>query len=140
MIVRDIHIEKYEWHARLFFAISRYDIEEVAMSLMDIDCPDAIYNQAVRQMRQGEVNTGFTYSNKALRHSVMLVGKTSSGAQFVNSFSHELRHLCDDIASAYGMEMAGEEVAYLTGDIAQRLSDVVSHLSCEHCRKNGKTI
>lgn len=134
MILREIDIPKYEWKAKIFFAISKYDIEEVAMSLLDIDCPFGIYHQAVRQMRHAEVNTGFTYSNKALHRSVMLVGKTSSSAQFVNSFSHEIRHLSDDIASAFGLEMAGEEVAYLAGDIAQRLSDVVSHLSCEHCR------
>lgn len=135
MITRDINISKYGWQARIFFAISRYEIDDVTKALEEIGCPGKIYAQAVKQMERGEVNTGFTYSNKALRRSVMLVGRTSSGAQFVNSFSHELRHLSDDIASTYGMEMAGEEVAYLTGDIAQKLSDVVSHLSCEHCRK-----
>lgn len=137
MIARDIDIRKYEWKARIFFAITKYDVHEVKSALEEADCPDPIYAQAVRQMERGEVNTGFTYSNKKCRRSVMLVGRTSSGAQFVNSFSHELRHLSDDIASAYGMEMAGEEVAYLTGYIAQSLSDVVSRLSCDHCRKHG---
>lgn len=134
MIVRDIYIPKYGWSARIYFAISRYNIEDVARSLRKINCPERIFRQAVRQMVRGEVNTGFTYSNTRMRSSVMLIGKTDSGREFMNSFTHEQRHLCDDIAKTFGMEMAGEDVAYLTGDIALKLADIVCHYSCDHCR------
>lgn len=134
MIVRDIYLPKYDWHARVYFAISKYNIEDVARSLREIDCPERILRQAIRQMVRGEVNTGFTYSNKRRRRTVMLVGKTDTGEEFLNSFSHEQRHLCDDIANAFGMHMSGEEVAYLTGDISLKLADIVCHYSCDHCR------
>lgn len=134
MLVRDIYLPKYDWHARVYFAISKYNIEDVARSLREIDCPGRILRQAIRQMVRGEVNTGFTYSNKRCRRTVMLVGKTDSGEEFLNSFSHEQRHLCDDIANAFGMHMSGEEVAYLTGDISLKLADIVCHYSCDHCR------
>lgn len=137
MLVRDIYIDKYDWCARVYFAISRYNIEDVSRSLREIGCPVTIHRQAIKQMVHGEVNTGFTYSNMKRRQTVMLVGKTSSGREFLNSFSHELRHLSDDIAKTYGMETAGEEVAYLTGDIALKLADIVCHYSCDHCRAHG---
>ena len=66
---------------------------------------------------RADMDSGFTYSNKTMRRSVVVVGLATSQAQFLNSFEHELRHLCDDIAAASGMPMQGEEVAYLTGDV-----------------------
>lgn len=134
MLVRDIYIDKYDWCARVYFAISQYQIEDVAHSLRKINCPPEIYKQAVRQMVRGELNTGFTYSNTKRKRSVMLIGKTDSGEEFLNSFTHEQRHLADDIATEFGMYMSGEEVAYLTGDIASQLADIVCHYSCDHCR------
>lgn len=83
------------------------------------------------------MDSGFTYSNPDIRRSVMVIGKTSSGAQFLNSFVHELRHLIDDIAVADGMGMSGEAVAYLSGDTAMLVADIVSQLSCDHCRSHS---
>lgn len=134
MLVRDIYIPRYDWYARIYFAISHYHVEDVARSLREIDCPQGIYRQAIRNMVREDVNTGFTYSNKNRRRTVMLVGKADSGKEFLNSFTHEERHLADDIAKTFGMEMAGEEVAYLTGDISLKLADLVCHYSCDCCR------
>ena len=83
------------------------------------------------------MDSGFTYSNPDIRRSVMVIGKTSSGPQFLNSFTHELRHLVDDIAKADGMEMSGEGVAYLSGDTAMAMADIVCRLSCDHCRTHS---
>lgn len=79
-------------------------------------------------------NEGFTYSNLSEKKSVVVVGESTNGGEFLNSFSHELRHLADDISSYYGMIDRGEEVAYLTGDLANSVSDIVCLLSCDCCR------
>ena len=136
MIVRDVHIPAYGWYARFYFKIRAYHIGDVVYSLEDIDCPEHILRQAVDHMMRDTLNEGFTYSNRSLRRSVVLVGRTSSGKEFVNSFAHELRHLTDDIASEEGMPTSGEEVAYLAGDIAEALGDVVCKMSCDKCRHN----
>lgn len=80
------------------------------------------------------MDTGFTYSNPEFRESVVVIGSSSSGAEFLNSFVHELRHLTDDIAYTCGYPLRGEPAAYLAGDISMGLSDIVCVMSCEKCR------
>lgn len=79
-------------------------------------------------LEKADMDSGFTYSNKTRRRSVVVVGLASSQAQFLNSFEHELRHLCDDIAVASAMPMQGEEVAYLTGQINTMLWKIFTNL------------
>ena len=85
-------------------------------------------------MLNGRKNEGFTYSNLSKKKSVVVIGESTNGGEFLNSFSHELRHLADDISSYYGMIDRGEEVAYLTGELANSVSDIVCLLSCDCCR------
>lgn len=87
-------------------------------------------------LERADMDSGFTYSNKDMRRSVVVVGLATSQAQFLNSFEHELRHLCDDIASASQMQMQGEEVAYLTGDINTALWKDIHRFVCCRCRCN----
>ena len=80
------------------------------------------------------MDSGFTYSNKRIRQSVVVVGLASSQSQFLNSFEHELRHLCDDIATTTGMAMQGEEVAYLTGNVNTLLWSDIHEFICCKCK------
>ena len=100
----------------------------------ELEAPPSILRRVERNMELDQMDTGFTYSNLFLRESVVVIGRSSSGAEFLNSFVHELRHLADDIAYVYGYPLRGEEVAYLTGDIALALSDIVCAMSCDSCR------
>ena len=83
------------------------------------------------------MDTGFTYSNKDRRESVIVIGLHSSPPEFINSFEHELRHLVDDIAHTYGLEMAGEDVAYLTGDVNSELWEDIHYFTCCKCHERG---
>lgn len=66
----------------------------------------------------------------------MVIGLTSSKAQFLNSFEHEMRHLVDDISKACGLDGEGESVAYLTGDLnALLFEDLHSFICCSHTCK-----
>lgn len=98
--------------------------------LESLGCSDTVYDRVAVKMEQNDLNTGFTYSNKGVRETLMVVGKASSNAEYINSITHELRHLCDDIASVTNMQTSGEEVAYLAGDIAGQLADVIQVLVC----------
>ena len=130
MIIRDIYIEKYRWHVHCYFAVDKYYTEEILDVLETLGCSDAVYNRVADKMERNEKNAGFTYSNKIARETLMVIGRASSTAEYVNSISHELRHLCDDIASVVGIHDSGEEVAYLTGDIASQIADVIEVLVC----------
>lgn len=135
LILRSFDIEKYDWHVDFFFSITHYEQQPILEVLSNLRASSSVIERIAQKMTDDKVNTGFTYSNAALRSSVVVIGKSSSGAQFLNSFCHELRHLTDDIALEEGMQISGEEPAYLTGDIALLLSDIVCHFTCDRCRE-----
>lgn len=142
MIKRDLYIDLYDWHLRVFYGASREDTGEVIEELESIRCPRGYLERASRNMSSRKLNTGLTYSNKELRESVMIIGKWTSPAEFDNSFSHELRHFTDHVAKAFGMEIGGEEVAYLSGEIRRELfwTNIVFMNPCPCKDKNLKNI
>lgn len=131
MIIRDLYIEQYRWHVHCYFAVTDYYTEEILDVLESLGCSDAVYNKVAKKMERNELNTGFTYSNKLARETLMVIGLASSNAEYINSITHELRHLCDDIASVVGIHDSGEEVAYLTGDVASQMADIIEVLVCD---------
>lgn len=131
MKLRDLRIENYDWHVRFYFAVHGYHTRSILFSLEQIECPRPIMERVRENLEKADMDSGFTYSNKTRRRSVVVVGLASSQAQFLNSFEHELRHLCDDIAVASAMPMQGEEVAYLTGQINTMLwKDIHQFICC----------
>ena len=85
--------------------------------------------------RDDEYNTGINYSNPDVGRSVVVIGKSTSQAEFINTFAHELRHLTDDVARAIGMDLRGEGVGYMQGEIARDLADILGSFLCPSCNK-----
>lgn len=134
MIRRTIHIKG--WEADIFFCITHYDERVLQDSLESADAPWLVLVRMREIARDDEYNTGFTYSNIANRKSVVVIGKSTNLSEFINTFMHELRHLTDDIASASGMELSGEGVGYLQGEIARDLTtDIIGQFMCPQCRR-----
>lgn len=117
-----------------YFAVSGYWRTDILQRLEELDAPPSILKRVSRNMSLDRMDTGFTYSNPVIKKSLVVIGRSSSGAEFLNSFVHELRHLADDISFVYGYPLRGEPAAYLTGEIALGLSDIVCELSCDKCR------
>lgn len=138
MKIRDLSIHKYGWTLRIYYAVTCYYTGEILKSLTDIGCPDTVLHRVQGNMVKCEMDTGFTYSNKEHRQSVIVIGMHSSPWEFLNSFEHELRHLVDDVALTLCLPMAGEEVAYLTGEINQALWEDVHQFTCCKCNGHGK--
>ena len=122
------------WTIDFLFAIEDYDEEGVLSCLYDIDAPEYVMLRAYRIMESGRYNRGFTFNNPDLKRSVVVVGPTTSGKQFINTTVHELQHLAVAIASELGVDLKGERPAYLIGDTAQELFDVICKYGCEECR------
>jgi hypothetical protein len=68
----------------------------------------------------------------------MVVARTSSAAEFFNSVTHEFCHLAGQIANIIGVDRAGEEVAYMVGEMARDFYPGVKHLLCDCCRSKHK--
>lgn len=66
----------------------------------------------------------------------MVIGINSSAEEFMNSFCHERKHLEMHIAKTFNLNPWGEEVAYLSGKIGQKMYRIAKKFLCEHCRKH----
>ena len=124
-----------DWMVEFLFCMGRYDIEGVLACLRDAGAPRWVREQALDLMENCDYDCGFTYSarrrqrfsfhNPDKHRAVVLIGPTSSGAEFLNTTVHELRHLTDVIANSIGVELDSEEAAYMSGETAGELADII---------------
>ena len=130
-----IYIPMYDWNVTAFFDADVEDEEMIMSELWYIGCPEHTMARVQGNLRSGRMDTGFTYSNRMMRESVMTVGKASSPAEFLNSYTHELRHLVDDIAVTSFLPMRGEAVGYLTGELSWEYWKDIHDFLCCRCQK-----
>lgn len=128
MIHRVIAIGR--WTVDFLFATKRYDIDGVLACLYDAYAPDYIMEQAEDLMLSCDYNCGFTYTNQSKRRAVVLIGPTTSGEEFINTLVHEVRHIADAIAKSLGVPLDSERPAYISGDTAKALAEVICELGC----------
>ena len=132
MIHRVLKISR--WVVDFLFALKDYDREGVLACLNEINAPGGVLGRANEIMEERKLNRGFTYSNPELKRAVVVIGPTSSGEEFLNTFSHEIDHLTNDIADSLGIREEREGTSYLTGDTTMALAEVLCFLGCKHCR------
>ena len=121
------------WRTDFFFGVGSFDPSSVMECLEDLDAPQDIIETSWYKMQPGVVNEGFSLANSPMKRSCIFIGPTTSGSEFLDSFTHELRHLADDIAAYLGIDLHGEEVAYITGDTTRDLAEIVCRLGCPNC-------
>ena len=105
-----------EWHILIFYEATCEDTDYIVEALLDINCPNKFIKEAVDNLDSCNLNIGLTYSNINLRSSVIVVSKTSSKAQLINTISHEYFHLIQHISKALKIEDE-EELANLNGEL-----------------------
>ncbi len=135
MIVQDIYLPHYDWHCKIFYSVTTYWKEDILRDLKRIGCEGKKYRTAKRNLGLGKLNTGLTYSNMDMRESIMVIARTSSAAEFAHSYDHEKGHLAKHIALAFDIDPFGEELQYLSGDIAKKMFPVAKTFMCDCCRK-----
>ncbi len=118
------------------FATKGYDVEGVLSVLKNAHAPRSIIRDADALMRSCKYNCGFTYTNSNRRLAVVLIGPTTSGDEFLDTLTHETYHLASGIADSLGIDLSGEIPAYLAGDAARELADVICRLGCSGNRSS----
>ena len=122
-----IYIPEYQWKVYVYYDTTPYDTDELIHKLYSLGCSEDSILRTRKQLLGGEYNNGFTYTNRALKRSVVSLGRSSDFTQFLNSFVHELHHLSTHIAQANGIPLDGEDVCYLSGSIAQKMYPILIH-------------
>ena len=136
MVRQIIYILDYDWVCKVYYDARPDDAQEILDKMESIGCDKYDLLDAEYNLTSGLKNNGVTYSNFRERNSVMVIGQTSSAAEFQDTFDHEKNHLAKHITQASGIDPLGEEASYLSGAIGHQMFVVARFFLCEHCRKS----
>jgi hypothetical protein len=125
-----------DWDILFLFSYEPTDLGSVTDALLWAEASDSINQRVRRGVLGGRRVEGFTFSNPSLRRSVSAIRHSDSGPQFLNTAVHEITHIAQDIINSDGIDLYGEELAYLVGDITNEISDIICEMSCPHCRES----
>ena len=117
MIIDKFYI--YDWKITILYETTCDDIDFIIETLEDIKCPKDYIDRALDNLEQCKLNSGLTYSNLRLKSSVIIINKTSSFSQLINTISHEYYHLICHISKTLQIDDE-EELAYLNGELNMR--------------------
>ena len=106
----------HNWKVIILYECTCDDIDYIIETLQEIKCPKKYIKEALNNLETCNLNIGLTYSNLSLKSSVIIVNKTSSFSQLINTISHEYFHLICHMSKALQIEDE-EELAYLNGDL-----------------------
>ena len=121
MIKQHFYLKKYHWEVVVLYNVTPTDVDYIKNLLSEI-CDDyGTIQDGVKYIRQGDLNSGFIYTNYDRKASIIVIGQASSKQEFLNTIAHEANHLQSHIATKYNLDEKGEEVSYLMGDIIQAM-------------------
>ena len=119
--------EIYNWNITILYDTTCDDIDYIIETLKGIYCPEYYIERALDNLEECKLNSGLTYSNSSLKSSVIIVNKTSSIYQLINTISHEYYHLICHISKVLNIEDE-EELATLNGNLNMRSYKIVKKL------------
>lgn len=106
----------WNWEVIILYECTCDDIDFIIETLKEINCPNRYIKEALENLETCSLNTGLTYSNLKLKSSVIIINKTSSFSQLINTISHEYFHLICHISKALKIDDE-EELANLNGNL-----------------------
>lgn len=134
MLRQRIYIHRYHWEVVVYYESDYRDASYILRELDETGVDDDTYRKAARNLDAGLTDTGLTYSNMDERKSVIVLSKTSSKAEFANTWFHELIHCANHIALANGLDPMGEPIAYVGGELARSMQPIAARLMCPTCK------
>lgn len=138
MIPQRIYDRKYDWRIHVYYIVTEPDAEEILERLQGIGCRGDNLRQAYGNLTSGKLDTGLTYTNESTHESVVVIARTSTALQFLQSLTHEFGHLSNHIAQAYRIPLSGEEVRYICDGLLAKTWEISRELLCDCCRKIDK--
>lgn len=113
-------IDKIGWSIECYVTTDDSYLDEILDKLESIGCSEKILNRA-HKILSNQYDSGFAYSNLKTRTSIMIINKSTSMEEFVNTYNHEKNHIEMHICEELGIDPYGEVAADLSGCLAQRL-------------------
>lgn len=133
MLKQYFTIPKYNWEVYVYYYVTCYYLNEILFKLRTLGCSEKLLEDAYINMASCKLNTGITYSNNN-NTSLIVISKTSTPSQFMNSLFHEQYHLVSHIIEKFNIDYSSEEAAYLAGFIAYTMFPKSKTFLC-NCHK-----
>lgn len=131
MIKSEYSLRQYDWAVTFYFNVTAHDSHAVMHHLWSIGCRGEDFRTAWNNVSKGCYNRGLTYSDYDDKRSIVIVGESSTFGELMNSLSHEIHHLSVHIAQANLLDLAGEEVCYIDGEVTQMVfEDITYEMLC----------
>ena len=120
MIHYEVYFDKYKWSVEVFIILSEANINSILDSVRKIRGSEKELEMAYKNLME-DYNSGFTYSNPKYQKSIMVINRSSSMEEFINTYNHEKNHVEMHICEELGIDPYSEDAAYLSGELAQHL-------------------
>lgn len=117
MIVDSFNI--YDWKILILYDCICEDTDYIIETLKGIKCPNKFIKEAIDNLDTCNLNIGLTYSNISLKSSIIVVSKTSTEGQLINTIAHEYFHLINHLSKGLNIDDE-EELANLNGHLNMR--------------------
>lgn len=106
MIKQEIYLEKYDWNVIVCHVANQEDVDEAMDLLSSIDCKGQPLLDAYDHISTDSSNKGLTYTNVSKKTSVVLICKSTSEGEYINSLTHEMFHVVAHICNHLGIGYA----------------------------------
>lgn len=137
MILQEVRLDGWDWNVFVFYDTDRHDSRYILRLMRRLLCGRTVFRSASDNLRSGIWNTGLTYTSPRFHATLMVVSRTTDGAQFWNTLDHEKGHVVSHISEYYGLPPEGEEIEYLRGELAGKLYPVAVRFLCEGCGRES---
>ena len=121
MVRQLINLDSWDWILIVYYNAGPDDILEILRTLQRFGCSNQYLERAKQNLSGDMLDTGLTYTNEEAHGTVMVISKASNPGEFWNTLDHEKGHAAKHIAEALGLACSGEEVQYLTGELAKEM-------------------
>lgn len=120
MIHFKVHLDKLDWCIECYITTDDSQFSEIMNRLKQLGCSSKLLDKAYNIL-DNQFNSGFAYSNTNIHKSIMIINKSTSMEELVNTYNHEKNHIEMHICKELGIDPYSEEAADLSGYLAQML-------------------
>ena len=82
MITQVVYLKDYDWLLKVFYEVDREDSDVILNELDQIDCDSEAFYALADQLENGNLNTGFTYTDSSMHVTFIIISKTTCAAEF----------------------------------------------------------
>lgn len=116
---QNFKIDKYNWNIIIYYTVNDTDKIEILDMLKAFKCDVNTLESIKSNLDKAVLDTGFAYSSYSKLCSIIVIHKSSSIGEFINTLEHEKKHLETHICEALDINPYSEEAAHMSGNLAQ---------------------